>query len=366
MKVLHFFKTYLPDTYGGIERSIYEIVNATLPFGVESKVLSLSRKPKTNSIMLDTHEACKSRLLFDVASTGFSIDCFAKFRKLSNWADIINYHYPWPYMDVAHLLCGIKKPSVVTYHSDIVKQGSLEKIYNPIKRKFLSDVDRIVATSPNYVATSSDLQLYGDKLVTIPIGMKEQTPPRKLDFELFDGFPEKFFLFVGVFRYYKGLDSLLAAAKLTNLPIVLLGNGPLMDVIKNKVIKSGLANVFLMGEVSESQKYWFLEKCLSLVFPSNKRSEAYGLSLIEASMFGKPMITCEIGTGTSYINVHGNTGYVVPPDEPIALSAAMQALWDDEALAENFGSNARLRYVERFRETIMAQKYFSLYKELLD
>ena len=45
MKILHVFKTYWPDTFGGIERTIDGIARATAPHGVESEVLSLSRWP---------------------------------------------------------------------------------------------------------------------------------------------------------------------------------------------------------------------------------------------------------------------------------------------------------------------------------
>nr|WP_246673258.1 glycosyltransferase [Mesorhizobium sp. B2-4-14] len=63
-----------------------------------------------------------------------------------------------------------------------------------------------------------------------------------------------------------------------------------------------------------------LHNCLGFIFRSNQRSEAYGLSLAEAAMCGKPMISCEVGTGTSYVNKAGETGLVVPPSDPERLA----------------------------------------------
>ena len=75
----------------------------------------------------------------------------------------------------------------------------------------------------------------------------------------------------------------------------------------------GLKNIMLLGRISEKQKEELLRECLALILPSSLRTEAYGMVLIEASKFGRPMITCEIGTGTTYINEHNKTGLVVPP-----------------------------------------------------
>ena len=68
------------------------------------------------------------------------------------------------------------------------------------------------------------------------------------------------------------------------------------------------------GEIDDRDKVALYTLAYAFVFPSNLRSEAFGMSLAEASLFGKPMITCEIGTGTSFVNQDGVTGWTVPPD----------------------------------------------------
>jgi glycosyltransferase involved in cell wall biosynthesis len=78
-----------------------------------------------------------------------------------------------------------------------------------------------------------------------------------------------------------------------------------------------------------------------VAFPSHLRSEAFGISLLEGAMYGKPMISSEIGTGTTYINIDQQTGLVVPPSDPQALREAMRTLWDDPQLAQEMGSAPR-------------------------
>jgi len=82
-------------------------------------------------------------------------------------------------------------------------------------------------------------------------------------------------------------------------------------------------------------------------------------------MFGKPMISSEIGTGTSYINVNGETGIVVPPSDPTAFREAMRFLWDNPDIAAEMGKQAEQRYWELFTAERMAASYADLYKELL-
>jgi rhamnosyl/mannosyltransferase len=81
-------------------------------------------------------------------------------------------------------------------------------------------------------------------------------------------------------------------------------------------------------------------------------------------MFGKPMISSEIGTGTTYINIHNETGLVVPPSDPQALGEAMRTLWENPQMAAEMGQRAAARYRELFTSEQMAASYTALYHEL--
>jgi rhamnosyl/mannosyltransferase len=367
MRVLHFFKTYWPDTFGGVERTISAIVKSTAEHGIESDVLSLSDRPAQNTVEVDGHMAYKAKLDLEFASTGFSREVFGRFRTLSKQADIVHYHFPWPMMDIVHLTVPPGNPTVVTYHSDIVKQKYLLRLYKPLMHRFLGSVDRIVATSPNYLATSEVLLRYKDKTTVIPLGLDEADYPRANEEDKTRwraSFPKPFFLFVGVLRYYKGVQILLEAAKLTNVDIVIIGDGPMEAQLKAYARDHALANVSFLGALPDSEKAALLELSTGLVFPSHLRSEAFGLSLVEAAMFGKPMISCEIGTGTSFVNVDGETGLVVQSSNPEALAAALTKLGNDSETSRQYGHAARLRYERLFTAKRMGKAYAGLYQEL--
>jgi len=166
-------------------------------------------------------------------------------------------------------------------------------------------------------------------------------------------------------RYYKGLHLLLDAVQDTDFQVVIVGIGKLRTQLENQARKLGLKNIHFMGQVSEEDKVALLQLCYAYVFPSHLRSEAFGISLLESAIFGKPMISTEIGTGTSFINMDGKTGIVVPPASPEALRKAMQDLIDNPAMANEYGKNAEKRYRQYFTGDKHAEAYLNVYRKLL-
>lgn len=367
-KVLHFFKTYFPQTVGGIEQVIFQLAEGGLAYGHHADVLYLSRRGGARAEPFANHLTHRSRLDLELASTGFSLAALTDFAELARRADIVHYHFPWPYMDVAHFLTRVRKPTVLTYHSDIVKQKTLLRLYKPLMHQFLKRVDRIVATSPNYVESSETLQRFQDKVRVIPIGLDEATYPCPTDEKLAywrKQVGERFFLFVGALRYYKGLAFLLEALRVSSFPVVVVGTGPEEAELKALSQRYGLANIHFLGGLPDEDKVALLSLCYGLVFPSHLRSEAFGVSLLEGAMFGKPMISCEIGTGTTFINAAGETGLVVPPADPAALAQAMRSLWERPDVAAQMGRRARERFEQLFTADAMVSSYATLYRELL-
>ncbi|MEJ3608884.1 glycosyltransferase family 4 protein [Pseudomonas sp. KBN10P05918] len=299
----------------------------------------------------------------------FSLSVFKQFRELAAEADVVNYHFPWPFMDLVHFLTGMNKPSVVTYHSDIIRQRVLLKLYRPLMSRFLHSVDRIVAASPNYFSTSDVLRQYREKTRVITYGLDKDGYPKPAAQRL-EHWREKlgprFFLFVGVMRYYKGLHILLDALQGTDYPVVIVGAGPLQAELYAQAAALGLRNVHFLGRVDDEDKVALLQLSYAMVFPSHLRSEAFGISLLEGAMYGKPMISSEIGTGTSYINIHGETGLVVPPSQPAAFRQAMRWLWEHPQQAEEMGRNAEARYRQLFTAEEMGRRWSELYRELLE
>ena len=366
IRVLHFCKNS-PDSPGGMEQVIHQLARGAAAQGVLTDVLHLSRDPNERGVQSHGYETHRARLDLQLAATGMSASAFLRFARLAKHADVIHYHYPWPFMDVVHFATRARKPALVTYHADITRQKYLSRLYRPLQQRFLTSVDRIVATSANYAASSPVLQHFANKVSVIPIGLDQASYPLASGERLAHWqhrLGKGFFLFVGVLRYYKGLHVLIEAAQGLDFPIVIVGAGPIDAELKAQAAALGTRNVQFLGYIPDSDKVALLSLCRGVVLPSHLRAEAFGVSLLEGAMFGKPMISTEIGTGTTFVNIDGETGIVVPPGDPLALRNAMRSLATDAALAEAMGKRAEERYWHEFTAAKMVATYVDVYRGL--
>lgn len=354
----------MPDSLGGIEKAIETICKSTSNAGVENTVIALSKKPsfrlskKNYSVEILTE-------LFEIFSTPVSFKIFKRFFLKMKEADLVHFHYPYPLSIFLSFIC-INKPYIITYHSDIVKQRFLARLIYPLDYIFLKRAQQIIATSSNYFKTSDYLKLFENKVSVIPLGLNLKDMEFSLDessaIEPFDG--EPFFLFLGSNRYYKGLHILLdGLEKHPEIKVVISGESD--KELKKIAEQKKMHNVIFTGEVDERQKFNLLRKCFGFVFPSHLRSEAFGLALLEASFFGKPLVSCEIGTGTSHVNINEQTGYVVEPSSSKKLMEALIKLQNKPELARKFGENAANRARELFTAEKQGKSYVNLYKKIL-
>jgi glycosyltransferase involved in cell wall biosynthesis len=362
LKVLHVYKIYLPDDFTGVPRVIHGLAEAHAAQGIDVRVFVPAREPSPVPRPVGRHHVVQVQRSAAIASTDVSVAAFRAYGDAVRDADILHYHFPWPVADLLHFAHGRGKPAIVTYHSDIVRQRVLRHAYAPLMHAFLSRMDRIVATSPNYAATSPVLARHSDRVAVIPIGIGDRPAPDAGAVAAWRArVGEGFFLFVGALRYYKGLDFLIEGARISGLPVVIAGSNAHGELD----VGSLPANVTYLGVVDEADKEALLSLCRALVLPSHLRSEAFGVALLEAARAGRPMISCEIGTGTSYVNHDGETGRVVPPGDAAALAAAMRELAADPARAAQMGEAARARHAGHFTVDAMAAAYRDLYEAVL-
>lgn len=367
--MLHVFRTYIPDTRGGIQEVIRQICRSTSALGIENRVFVPSPNPDPKLIEGDGATTVRVKLNFEIQSCGFCLTGLGEFRRQADWADIIHYHFPWPFQDVMHFLYGSRKPSVLTYHSDIVRQQNLLKVYAPLMNRFLDSVDRIVPTSAVYSESSEHLAKRQDRVRVIPLALAEDSYPEVSPSALEQTrkvYGQDFFLFVGMLRYYKCLDVLVAACQHTDANVVIAGIGPLEAELKQQADELGITNIVFAGEVDDETKVALFSLCRAVVFPSHSRAEAFGVTLLEGAMFGKPLITADIVSGTSHVNRHEETGLAVKAADPVALAEAMSLLQEDASHAQRLGSGARARFDQLFAAEAMGRQYVDVYRELVE
>ncbi|WP_221928849.1 glycosyltransferase [Tepidiphilus olei] len=371
VRVLQVYRTYYPDTRGGIEEVMRQIALAVRPQGVETTLFTLSPRPRPAVLERPEGRVVRARSWAAPASCDLGgVAALRQFARLAAQADLIHLHFPWPFADVLLAAVRPRAPVVVTYHSDVVRQQLLARFYAPLMWRTFARARAVVATSPPYAATSAVLQdeRVRDKVRVIPLGMDEASLAQG-DEGILDRLglrpEEPFALFVGGLRYYKGLETLLEAARGLPGRVVIAGEGPEGATLRARAEALGLENVVFAGRVSDAEKAALLRACRLVVLPSPLRSEAFGMVLVEGAMCGKPLVSCEIGTGTTFVNVAGETGLVAPPGNAAALHAALARLLRDEGLAQRLGQGARRRYEEIFSGEALGAAYAALYAEVV-
>jgi len=375
MKVLQVGKYYYPH-YGGMEIYLSDLCEE-LKDRVELQVLVANGGFRTVKEHINGINIIRVGRVFDCASISFCPLFPYYFNRFD--PDIIHIHFPNPMGELSYFLSdkiknekNNKEKLVVSYHSDIIKQKNLLKLYAPMVNSLLSKADCILAHSGNYIEGSRFLKKYRSKCRVIPIGtdsskfIVNDKIRRKLA-DLNKSLPDKFILFIGRLVYYKGLDYLLDAMKDVSAHLVIIGTGPLEKELKKKAESKPISGkIIFTGNVTEEEKIAYLHLCEFLVLPSIERSEAYGIVQLEAMACGKPVVSTDIpGSGISFVNQGGKTGFLVPPKNPEALTEKINMLLSDENLRDNLGEYAKQRVAEEFSRKAVAEKIYAVYKELL-
>ena len=362
MRILHVYKDYYP-VLGGIENHIRLLADGQAARGHQVAVLVTSLTPRTTVEDRGGVRVIKAGRAVTLSSTPVSLSFPIYFARLR--PDITHLHFPYPLGELAHLLLGRGRPTVLTYHSDVVRQRGWLRL-----RRVLRRADRIIATSPHYVASSPYLREVANRCRVIPLGV-ETVRFARADLEAVGTLRARFggplLLFVGRLRYYKGLPHLLQALQgLPEARLLVVGDGPMQGAWEAETQRLGLADrVHFLGEVPEGDLPAYYHACDLFVLPADQRSEAFGAVLLEAMASGRPVVSTELGTGTSWVNRHGETGWVVPPADPEPQPRDMRTDVCAAALAQGSRPEAR-RWAQEFDVQVLVDRVLALYEEVLE
>lgn len=370
MRVLQVSKYYYP-VIGGVESHL-KLLSEGISKNIEVKVLVSNIKPRTEVERSNNLEIIRIASIGRVFSMPISPTFPLWMGKIK--ADILHFHHPFPWGMVSYFLTSrinataIK--TIVTYHSDIVRQKITGELFKPILNRFLKRADCIIATSPNLIEDSSILKNYRNKCRIIPLGIdiekfKNRGGEKEIQ-SIRDKYGRKIVLFVGRLIYYKGLEYLIRAAPEVNAHFILIGEGPLEKILKQKVSSLNVEKkITFLKSMDEDELILYYYACDLFVLPSIAKSEAFGLVQLESMACGKPVVSTNLPTGVPFVNLHKHTGLIVPPEDSKALARAINTLLENQSLRREYGENARKRVEEEFTKEKMIERTLKLYDELM-
>lgn len=268
--------------------------------------------------------------------------------------DVIHFHSPYPWADLAGAQAFGRFPLVVTHHMDIVRHGWLLPAVGRFYRRTLRAAKTVIATSPQMADHSPWLAPLRAKVEVVPIGIDVAHWDRLLQHPLATppldparALPRPLYLFVGRLAYYKGLPVLLHALAGLEGSLVIAGDGPLRPALQQLARQLGLRVLFLTQ--ADDRTLSALYRLADVfVLPSDSRAEAFGLVLLEASLHGLPLVSCRVGTGVEHANLDRLTGLQARPGDPVSLRAALQRLGRDATLRAELGQAGAERVRREF------------------
>lgn len=380
MNILHVYKDYFP-VLGGIENHIRWLAEGMQARGHQVRALVTDPTPRGGEAVIHGVPVTRVGRQFNVSSAPIGVGMFPALRRLGRDAEIVHLHAPYPPGELAQLLLAAGRRTVITYHSDIVKQAGLLRVYAPFLRAILRRADAVLVASPPYVQTSPFLapvhQAFPGKVRVVHFGIDlarfaptPATLERAAQLKARYG-PGPLILFVGRLRYYKGVSVLVQAmaqvtAQIPGARALIVGSGPMEGEIRQVMAQMGVTDsVILAGSLPDADLPAIYRAADLFVLPSIHRSEALGIVQLEAMASGLPLVSTELGTGTSYVNRHGETGLVVPPQDPPALAAAIVQILGDGALSARFRAASQRRAAREFSLAHMLDSTEQVYRELL-
>ncbi|HBC83964.1 MAG TPA: hypothetical protein DCZ30_00475 [Clostridiales bacterium] len=174
MKILQLGKFY--PVQGGVEKVMFDLMSGLDKYypdvSCDMMCVAANNQPFIQNIGNRSKLYC-ARLNKKLFSTMLSVEIITKLRKICNDYDIIHIHHPDPMVALALKLSGYKGHVVLHWHSDILKQKLLLKLYRPLQEWLIKRADLIIGTTPKYLEESPHLKSFYKRKVSIPIGITE-------------------------------------------------------------------------------------------------------------------------------------------------------------------------------------------------
>jgi glycosyltransferase involved in cell wall biosynthesis len=368
LRVLHVSKAFFP-VMGGIEQVIYQITTG-LKYKVNSFVLTTRTWGGISRNKIDGIFVRRSLALMTLFSMPIALAYPFWFWAYARKVDVVDYHYPFPLIDVLIAIYFPKKTKlIVHWHSDIVAQKRLAKLLKPFFLHTLKRADKIIVATPIHVTSSLLLSDFADKCEVIPFGIdvdywQNKTSDEILQIEKINQEYGKFILAVGRLVPYKGFEVLLQALK-PDMKLVIIGTGKLEQILKKQAKElNSDRQVFFIGKQSLESLKCYLHACTVLAFPSVSENEAFGMVQLEAMACAKPIVNTALNSAVPWVARNQQEAITVTPRDIPALSSALQQLLTDDGLAHRLGEQGLLRVKQTFSVAQFQDKTYQVISRL--
>lgn len=346
VRVLHAFKIYYPEVFGGIPYAIEQAM-AVRPDLFDHELLVCSTNPNDPANRLEGVERVRSfGTLFSLPIAPlYPLRLWQKMQK----ADLVVLHAPFPLADLV-LGLGMKPnvPLIVYWHSDIVSQKFLARLLRPLLMATLRRAKAILLSDERILHRRELVEEFGEKLVSLPYPVdldrfvlseaeKEQV------LELKSHYP-RLVLSIGRLVKYKGFDVLIEAAKAVDATFLIVGDGIERAALQSTIEATGLQDrVKLVGALGERELVIHLHAADVFAMPSISNAETFGIAQLEAMAAGTPVVNTRLETMVPLLARHDIEGLTVEPGDVEELAKALTQMVGNETVRTAYAQNALKR-----------------------
>lgn len=157
------------------------------------------------------------------------------------------------------------------------------------------------------------------------------------------------------------LELLEAVKALNNFHINFIGDGPLLEAVREKTDEFGLNESVTFTGYSDAVDYWLSK---AQIFALISKWEGFPRSTVEAMRAGLPVVISDVGGAAEAIE-HGKSGFVVKKGDVSSLTKYLKKLIDDSALRKQMGDNARNHFEKHLTFEHMYEKTVVVYKKII-
>jgi glycosyltransferase involved in cell wall biosynthesis len=372
MRILHIGK-YYPPARGGMESFLGDLVRAQRAAGEEVAVLVHADGGSDPAKDPPWLMRCPVwlRLFFAPISPRFVFWLRRAIRE--HQPEILHIHMPNLSPFWALLLPSARRiPWVIQWQSDVepskykLSLRLLYPHYRIFERALLERAECVIVASPQYLETSKPLAPWRHKCRVVPLGVSPERLPEMAEGEdahLWTGKGLRV-LAAGRLTYYKGFETLVeAAAGDAGLDVVIVGAGEEYGRLERAIGRAAShSSIRLAGEVDDATLCRLMASCDVFCLPSKERTEAFGVVLLEAMRYGKPLLVSDLsGSGVTFVARHGQNALLVPPNDTAAWRSQLQALARDPGQRRLLGRLGHERYLREFQIEDVARRIRAVY-----
>lgn len=388
-KIIHLGK-YYPPVPGGIESHVQTLARAQVKLGYKTTVLCVNtlcdgkHSAYTSTIEAKDNDVKVIRLgrLISLMKLDVCPSFVSRLWQLMQQHEgkiIFHLHTPNPMMLLASaMLSSLSFISgkqniylVITHHSDVVNQRLRKYALRPLELLVYSKAQAVLTDSEQYLHGSKFLAMFQDA-GALPLGIELadfiNPPPNAIKYaqELKVSYGQPLWLCVGRLVYYKALHIAIAALVKVPGKLIIIGVGVLETELKALAVKLEVSDrIIWLGNATREQLIGAYHAATALWFPSNARSEGFGLVQVEAMACGCPVINANIpGSGVPWVCRDEIEGLTVPINDVDAFVRAALRLLYEPGLRDRLGTAARIRACSEFDHIVMAKRSLEIYAEV--